>query len=47
MKNVTHNNQLERYDNIIQDEIKEGVLEKVDKIYEQEITKIERKILFA
>ena len=38
MKNLTHRNQLERYDNIIQDQIKEGIVEKVDKICEQEVT---------
>ena len=38
LKNLTHRNQLERYDNIIQDQIKEGIAEKVDEVCEQEIT---------
>ena len=28
VKNLTHRNQFERYDNIIQDQIKEGIIEK-------------------
>ena len=38
LKNLTHKNQLERYDNIIQDQIKEGIIEKIDEVCEQEIT---------
>ena len=38
VKNLTHRNQLERYHNIIQDQIKEGIVEKVDEVCEQEIT---------
>ena len=30
VKNLTHRNQLERYDNIIQDQINEGIVEEVD-----------------
>ena len=33
VKNLTHRNQLERYDNIIQYQIKEGIVEKVDEVY--------------
>ena len=34
VKNVTHRNQLERYDYIIQDQIKEGIIEKEDEVYD-------------
>ena len=34
VKNVTHRNQLERYDYIIQDQIKEGIVEKGDEVYD-------------
>ena len=37
LENLTHKNQLERHDNIIQDQIKEGIVEKVDEVCEQEI----------
>ena len=37
VKTLTHRNQLERYDNIIQDQIKEGIVEKIDEVCEQEI----------
>ena len=42
VKNSTHRNQLERYGNIIQDQIKGGIVEKVDEVYEQEITEGEK-----
>ena len=42
MKNLTHRNQLERYDNITQDKIKEDIVEKVDEICKQEVTKGEK-----
>ena len=42
MKNLTHRNQLERYDNIIQDLIKGGVVEKVDQVCERKIAKGEK-----
>ena len=42
VKNVTHINQLERYDNIIQDHIKEGIVEKIDEVCEQEISEEEK-----
>ena len=35
VKRYKYRNQLERYDNIIQDEVKEGIVEKVDKVCEQ------------
>ena len=42
VKNSTHRNQLERYGNIIQDQIKGGIVEKVDEVCEQEITEGEK-----
>ena len=42
VKILTHRDQLERYDNIIQDQIKEGIVEKVDEVCEQEITEDEK-----
>ena len=39
VKNLTHRKQLQGYDNIIQDQIKEGIVEKVNEVCEQEITK--------
>ena len=42
VKDLTHRDQLERYDNIIQDQIKEGIIEKVDEVCEQKITKGEK-----
>ena len=42
MKNLTHRSQLERYDNITQDKIKEDIVEKVDEICKQEVTKGEK-----
>ena len=44
MKSLTNRNQLKRYNNIIQDQIKEGIVEKVDKVCEQEIAE-EQKVL--
>ena len=44
MKSLTNRNQLKRYNNIIQDQIKEGIVEKVDEVCEQEIAK-EQKVL--
>ena len=35
VKTLAHRNQLERYDNIIQDRIKEGIVEKVGEVCEQ------------
>ena len=35
---MTHKNQSEKYDNISQDKIKEGIVENVDEVCEQEIT---------
>ena len=42
VKDLTHRNQLEGYDNIIQDQIKEGIVEKVDEVCYQEITEEEK-----
>ena len=42
VKNLTHRNQLERYENIIQDQIKEGIIEKVDEVCKQEIAEGEK-----
>ena len=42
MKNLTYRNQLGRYDNITQDKIKEGIVEKVDEICKQEVTEGEK-----
>ena len=36
LKNLTHKNNLERYYNIIQNQIKEGIVEKVDEICKQD-----------
>ena len=41
MKNLTHKNQLEKYDNI-QNQIKEGVAEKVDEVCEQDVVEGEK-----
>ena len=38
VKSVTHKNQLERYDKIIQDQIKKGIVVKADEVCEQETT---------
>ena len=46
VKNLTQINQLERYDNIIQDQIKECIEQKVDEVCEQEITET-KSVLFA
>ena len=46
VKNLTHWNQLERYDNIIQDQIIESIVEKVDEICEHEITVGEKVFYF-
>ena len=35
VKNLPHRDKLERYDNIIQDQIKKGIVEKAE-VYEQE-----------
>ena len=45
VKNLIHRNQLERYDNI-QDQINEGIIEKVDEVYKREIAERES-VLFA
>ena len=37
VKNLTYRNQLDIYDNIIQDQIKEGIIEKVDEVCKQKI----------
>ena len=42
MTNLTHIYQLERYDNIIQYQIKEDFVETIDKIYEQKIAEREK-----
>ena len=42
MKYLTDRNQLERYDNIIQDQIKEDIVEKVNKVCKQEVTEEEK-----
>ena len=42
VKNLTLRKQLERYENIIQDQIKEGIVEKVDEDCEQEMTEGEK-----
>ena len=42
MKYLSHKNRLERYDNIIQDQIKKGIVETVHEVYEQEITDSEK-----
>ena len=41
-KNSAHRNQLERYDKIIQDQIKDGIVEKVDEACQQEIAEGEK-----
>ena len=41
-KNSAHKNQLERYDKIIQDQIKDGIVEKVDEAIQQEIAEGEK-----
>ena len=46
VKNLTDRNQLERYDNIIQDQIKDGIVEKVDEVCEQEIAEGEKVFYF-
>ena len=46
VKNLTDRNQLERYDNIIQDQIKDGIVEKVDEVCEQEIAEGEKVLYF-
>ena len=47
IKNLTHRKQLERYDNIIQDRIKKGIIEKEDKVCEQEIDRGRESVSFA
>ena len=47
IKNLTHRKQLERYDNIIQDRIKKGIIEKDDKVCEQEIDRGRESVSFA
>ena len=42
VKNLTHRNQLKKYDSIIQDQIKEGIVEQVDEVCEQEIVEGEK-----
>ena len=42
VKYLSHKNRLERYDNIIQDQIKKGIVETVHEVYEQEITESEK-----
>lgn len=42
MTNLTHIYQLERYDNIIQYQIKEDFVETIDKICEQKIAEREK-----
>ena len=46
VKNLTHWNQLDRYDNIIQDQIIESIVQKVDEICEREITVGEKVFYF-
>ena len=46
MKSLTNRNQLKRYNNIIQDQIKEGIVEKVDKVCELEIAEEQKVISF-
>ena len=46
VKNLSHGNQLERYDNIIQDQIEEEVAEKVDEFCQHESKGI-GSVLFA
>ena len=41
-KNSARKNQLERYDKIIQDQIKDGIVEKVDEACQQEIAEGEK-----
>ena len=47
VKNLTDRNQLDRYDNIIQDQIKDGIVEKVDEVCEQEIAEGEKVFYFS
>ena len=42
VKNLRHRNQLERYNNIIQDQIKEDIVENLDEVCEKEIAKGEK-----
>ena len=46
MKYLTDRNRLERYDNIIQDQIKEDIVEKVNKVCKQEVTEEEKVHLY-
>ena len=47
VKNLTSRNQLQRYDNIIQDQIMEGIVEKVDEVCEKKKITERESVLFT